>query len=255
MQTKSLLRKGLLCGIVVLLVGMSITPIVNCIPIEQHVSIASSAKEQTGPGYINWTVNGTMGNNGWYISPITFTCTYDHDWIAGVYYSYNGTFELYTEPFTVYMQGGIHFSWYYIDYQGYESGMHGPFAFKIDYTPPTIDLTVTAQNCCHTKWLLNATVSDATSGVSYVEFYVDDVLVGNATAYPYIYIYKGKGKVAQAIVYDNAGNSAMNPMVSMPLISQQSQSQNSPSVRQKTMLFHDLIYNLLIYRQMKGSSQ
>jgi len=92
-------------------------------------------------------------------------------------------------------------------------------------------------------------------GVSFVEFYVDDVLVGNATAFPYTYIYEGKGGVAQAIVYDNAGNSKMTDMISMPLISQQSPNQNSPSVQQKTMLFRDLIYNLLLHHQMKGWNQ
>jgi hypothetical protein len=61
--------------------------------------------------------------------------------------------------------------------------------------------------------LLNATVADATSGVARVEFYVDDIFVGNATAYPYTYTYEGKGTAAQAIVYDKAGNSAISNLV------------------------------------------
>jgi len=238
MQTNFLSKKGLVVGITALFVGISSIPI-------QSVSIERiSMMKQTGYWDVNWTMNGTMGENGWYVSPLTFTCTYDHEHIASVYYKVHASeeWELYTEPFTVY-EGFFEFYWYFVDYQGYASGIHGPYAFKIDYTPPTISLTVTALNCCHTKWLLNATVADATSGVSYVEFYVDDVLVGNATAYPYTYIYEGKGRVAQAIVYDFAGNYAMSSWFSMPLISQQSPNQNSPSVQQKTMLFRDLIYN------------
>jgi len=256
MQTKSLLKKGLVCGIVVLLVGISITPMVSSLPIEQHVSIASSTKDP-GPWDVNWTINGTMGYNGWYVSPLNFSCNYDHENIVAVYYKVHASeeWELYMEPFTVFEQGTFEFYWYFVDYQGIPEAPEGPFPFKIDYTKPTIDLTVTAQNCCHTKWLLNATVADATSGVEKVEFYVDDVLVGNISAPPYLFIYHGRGRVAQAIVYDFAGNSAMNPIIIMPLISQQSPNQNSPSVQQKTMLFRDLIYNLLLHHQMEGGSQ
>jgi len=85
------------------------------------------------------------------------------------------------------------------------------FLFKVDRTAPTITLTVLSLNALKTKWLLNATVDDATSGVALVEFYIDDVLVANVTAPgPYTYEYKGNGQVAQAIVYDMAGNSAMS---------------------------------------------
>jgi hypothetical protein len=232
MQQNHLLKKGLLYGIVVLLVGMSMIPIMSSRPIEKYVSIASSVKE-TGPGYVNWTVNGTMGDNGWYISPITFTCTYDHDWIAGVYYKYimSGEWELYTGPFTVYTQGHIEFTWYYVDYQGQVSPPHGPFVFGIDYTPPTIDLTATALNCCHTKWLFVANVSDNTSGINRVEFYFNDKFLGTCFAPgPYIAYWKGCmlllrlkylflyhipfWATPQCAVYDNAGNYYLSPIPS-----------------------------------------
>lgn len=139
-------KKGLLCGIVVLLVGMCVMPLASSLSIEKHVSIASSTKE-TGPGYVNWTINGTMGKNGWYISPITLTCTYDHDWYAGVYYSYNASgFVLYTGPFTIYDQGRIGFAWYTVDYQGNQGGLHGPFTFGIDYTPPEVSFWTPVNN-------------------------------------------------------------------------------------------------------------
>jgi hypothetical protein len=253
MQTKSLLRKGLVIGIIILL-GTNILPLVTCAPTDDYHSIGcSSITLNVLDDYVNWTINGTMGNNGWYISPLNFSCTYNHTVVAAVYSNLNG---LYTGPFTVYTEGRIDFYWWWVDYQGTVSGIHGPYVFGIDDIPPTINFTVTALNCLHTKWLLTANVSDATSGVAKVEFYVDDVLIGNVSAPgPYMFIYHGKGRVAQAIVYDFASNYAMNPMVSMPLISQQSQSQNNPSVQQKTMLFRDLIYNLLLHHQMKGWNQ
>jgi len=42
--------------------------------------------------------------------------------------------------------------------------------------------TVMALNALKTKWLLNATVHDATSDVALMEFYIDDILVANVTA-------------------------------------------------------------------------
>jgi hypothetical protein len=39
-----------------------------------------------------------------------------------------------------------------------------------------------ALNALKTKWLLNATVHDATSDVALMEFYIDDILVANVTA-------------------------------------------------------------------------
>jgi len=165
MQTTSLLRKGFAVGIIILL-GTNILPLVTCATTDNHHSIGcSSISLNVLDGYVNWTINGTMGNNGWYISPLNFSCTYDHNVVAAVYYActgVNGT--LYTQPFTVYTEGEIYFYWWWVDYQGNVFGPHGPYVFGIDYKPPAIDLRVTAQNCCHTKWLLNATVSDATSG-------------------------------------------------------------------------------------------
>lgn len=61
----------------------------------------------------------------------------------------------------------------------------------------------------HWTFIVNCT--DNMSGVAAVGFYIDDVLVGNATTAPYIFEYKGKGKTAQVAVYDNAGNVALSP--------------------------------------------
>jgi hypothetical protein len=198
--------------------------------------------------FVDFKLYGTYEENGWYGPGAWLVIFYNSSIISALYFGIDNSGPiLYTGPPYYIDEDGTHVLYIIVNNETL-----GPYSFKTDGTPPTIDLTVTALNCCHTKWLLNATVADATSGVAKVEFYVDDVLVGNATASPYTYTYKGKGKVAQAIVYDFAGNYAMNPMVTMPLISQQSQSQNSPSVQQKTMLFYDLIYTLLLHHQKKG---
>jgi hypothetical protein len=180
------------------------------------------------PPISNHTITGTMGLNGWYVSNVVVTITaYDPfppikfgpkppSGVNHTYYKLHAA-DPWTEyigsPVTVSTDGIYELFYYSVDKKGNTEAVKGPFAFKMDKTAPTIDLTVLAVNAMKNKWLLNATVADPTSGVAKVEFYVDDVLVGNATAYPYTYTYKGKGKVAQAIVYDKAGNSAMSAVV------------------------------------------
>jgi hypothetical protein len=81
---------------------------------------------------------------------------------------------------------------------------------KIDQTPPIINLTVTKTGL--SKWLLTANVSDETSGIAKVEFYLDNGYIGEATEAPYEYECTRKG-TAQAIVYDNAGNSKQSDAI------------------------------------------
>jgi hypothetical protein len=248
MHTTSLLRKGFAVGIIILL-GTNILPSMSCSSTENHQSIGCSSQIglNTISDLVNWTINGTMGNYGWYISPITFTCTYDHNVVAAVYSNLNG---LYTGPFTIYTEGALEFYWWWVDYQGTVSGIYGPYAFGIDYTPPTITLTVTPLNWFKTQWLLNVTVADAISGVMGVELFVDDHSIGNLTAYPYTFIYKGHGKTAQARTMDFAGNLA-NSTIMTPCI----QDQGNSILRQIIMLLRNLIDNLLFHHQMKGWNQ
>ena len=81
-------------------------------------------------------------------------------------------------------------------------------------------------------WLLTANVSDETSGVARVEFFIDGESVGNVTTPPYKWEYSGGGQIAQATVYDNAGNEATSKRVKSDSHSQsQSQSSSSPVQR------------------------
>jgi len=260
MQTKSLLKKGFTVGIIVLL-GLNIIPQVNSRFIEKYVSItnftwSNNREIITGLRGLNITFNGTMGENGWYISPVEIIIVFENDTLTSHFYYKidNGDWIEYTPPVDnvfVNEDGGHSFEGYFTDYEGNIEGYIGPFSFKIDQTPPEIYMTTIAQNLLRTKWLLNATVSDATSGVAKVDFYVDDVLVGNATAYPYTYTYKGKGTVAQAVAYDNAGNWYVTPSVSF-LISQQSNPLVNPSPNQQqiSQQGNQLLQNLILHHKM-----
>jgi hypothetical protein len=181
------------------------------------------------PPITNHTINGAMGLQSWYVSNVVITLTATDPWppvkdgpkppsgVAHTYYKLHAE-DLWTEyyggPVIVPYDGNYELFYYSVDNAGNSEQTKGPFAFKIDNTAPSIDLTVVPLNCLKTKWLLNATVADATSGVAKVEFYIDDVFLGNATAFPYTMIYHGTGKDADAIAYDNAGNSAMTVQVS-----------------------------------------
>jgi hypothetical protein len=182
------------------------------------------------PPITNHTLTGTMGDNGWYVSSVVITLTAQEGWpplnlgdspkwppgINHTYYKIQNSdpWSEYHAPITVSVDGRYNLSYYSVDNAGNAEQVKGPFPFKIDKTAPAITLTVTSLNLMKTIWLLNATVSDNMSGVNRVEFYVDYASVGIVTKPgPYIWTYQGSGKVASAIVYDDAGNAMSSPYV------------------------------------------
>jgi hypothetical protein len=155
-------------------------------------------------------LNGSTGEDGWFVSAVTVGFT-GNDSLNHSYYALDeGAWTEYTAPFQVGTDGKHVLHWLLGDENS--SGVHW-VNFKTDRTAPTIVLMVTAQNLFKNIWLMNATVTDATSGVVKVEFYVDDYLVGEAFVDPWDYLYQGRGKFPQAIVYDVAGNSKMSPTI------------------------------------------
>jgi len=171
--------------------------------------------------------SGIAGNNNWYTSSVTITLTATDpsrpmplsgksnpttsrgpSGVNSTYYKIDsGGWMKYNVPIIISADDSHTLSYYSIDYAGNTESVKGPFAFKIDQTAPTINLTVTAMNPLKTKWLLAADVSDTTSGIAKVEFYIDNVLQGTVIAPgPYQWIYQGSGKIAKAIAYDVAGN-------------------------------------------------
>ena len=101
---------------------------------------------------------------------------------------------------------------YSVDYTGNDETKKS-VNFKIDTVAPTIVLV--AEETDTKEHTLTAHVDDVTSGVAYVEFYVNDVLVGTVTDSPYEYVASdcSKGDTAYAIVYDSAGFSTQSATV------------------------------------------
>ncbi|GAG20279.1 unnamed protein product, partial [marine sediment metagenome] len=85
-------------------------------------------------------------------------------------------------------------------------------------------------------WTLIADVYDETSGVAKVEFYVNDEFLGEDTEAPFEWEYTGasSGDTAQAIVYDNAGNSKISDVIDSSSL--QSQSNPLPQVYRRNQI-------------------
>jgi hypothetical protein len=191
------------------------------------------------PPVTTHSFSGTMGENNWYVSNVTVTLSANDD-SAGVNFTMYkldaGAWTTYIGSFYV-TEDASHTLYYYsVDKVGNREE-NKSVVLKIDQTAPTITLNATPENTLKTKWLLNATVFDAMSGVKKVEFYVDDQGVGNVSAPgPYIFHYKGKGKIAQAIVSDMAGNQAMSAQVQDYQPNINSQPMPMPNIQQNLIL-------------------
>ena len=172
-----------------------------------------------------------MGDNDWYVSDVTIILTAVDPWpyispsgVNNTYYSFDsdtGPWELYTTPIVHDEDGEFEFWYYSDDYNGNVEDVNTG-AFKRDATSPTIDLTWDGDNM-----LIIADVDDETSGIAKVEFFVDDEYLGEDTEAPYEWEWSGTGSghTAQAIAYDNAGNSKVSDVIES---SNNMQSQSNP---------------------------
>ena len=245
LEEKTMTKKGIVIqgciSMVVLLILGSLNQVVGyqTIPISKKTMITNENMRgcrQDDP--VNWTVNGTMGNNGIYISPITLTCSFNQSIIAGVYYRYNdGGWVLYTEPFTISVQGMILFQFYAVDYEG-NHGQTVLIHYGIDYTPPSL-MVITHRIGVFT-WRITAAVSD-NLGIDYVEFYFDDVLQVTMENAPYEWTWTQtlfEKPVIKVVAYDVAGWNA-------------SYSKTSSTEYRPSQLRNMLFSVLMLYLQMR----
>jgi parallel beta-helix repeat protein len=213
--------------------------------IEATKQVAFRIQYDVTPPVTTTEFDGTTGENDWFVSAVTVTLSSVDD-SAGVNFTkYKldaGVWMMYTGPF-YFSEDGEHTLYYYsVDNVGNrEENKSAPF--KIDQTAPMIDITV--EQIGLLRWLVTANVSDETSGIAKVEFYLDDEFVGEVTQAPYewVYIAPAQGSVAKAIVYDNAGNSAVSAEVQdyIPGDLVQGQNQNMPSQQNSQQILQRLL--------------
>ncbi len=173
------------------------------------------------------TISGDIGKNDWYLNcNIIFNAI---DNTSGVAHTYlrldSGGWIEYTVPVVITADGVHTLEYYSVDNAGNQEQIKGPFTLKLDATLPAIDLAKFQIDLFTIKFI--AEVSDAASGIDYVEFTIDGELQYKDTTAPYEWTWSGFGDyTVTATVCDKAGNS-QSQSSSTPYVFVQSQ----PSVR------------------------
>jgi hypothetical protein len=166
-------RKKLIIGLLVFLLNMTIVPITESVILDKEQALLT---ERCSDGII---LNGTMGDNGWYISPVTITFTNENgSWVHLFVLIDGGDWFEYTGPIVVDAEGTHTVKWYYVDQWGNQSAIMTAPPFRIDMTKPTIILSYTVEGnlFCGFDIIFNASAIDKMSGMNRVEFYYNEIL-------------------------------------------------------------------------------
>lgn len=122
------------------------------------------------PASVIVVFNREFGENNWINNIASISIFYESDRIDEAYYQFNnGSWILYTDPIVISEDGVYNFSWYVVDSEGYTSNTKS-FSFKIDLTPPQINLVKNKLTVNRFKFI--AEVSDSASGIDRVNFIV-----------------------------------------------------------------------------------
>ncbi len=151
-------------------------------------------------------LNGTMGYNGFFISPVQVSFVYNEE-VVVIQYNCGDGIQNYTEPFVISQQGSIYVIYWFLDTNGSWSLPH-TISMNIDTTPPVllVDLVLGIHSITVT-----ASTMDEISGVLGVEFYFMDVLQFYDTESPYLWMltpfrYRGDEYRFGVWAFDLAGN-------------------------------------------------
>jgi hypothetical protein len=213
------MKKLLVVGIILLFLGRSILTLA-------HPEIVPSQSQRlntkaTLRGY-GIDLNGTLGNNGWFVSDVTITITGLHG-NESIWYEFNnGSYVPYTSPvqFIVRADGNYSFAVIIIDPYGNQTQL-GPVFFKIDQIPPMCYAYKEVISLHKIKFI--AIVQDNTSLLDRVEFRNgSNVLFTQYFTYPnnsgqqvasWILNPVPKDTTVYVFAYDLAGNVAGMPAV------------------------------------------
>ncbi len=179
------MKRILAIGVILLFIGISFSPSLG----KNNEYIYSITKiDKNG---VNITLNGTLGDNGWYISCVRIIIEI-HIEIEELYYQIDNTgWQVYTGgPFIICEDGEHTFCYYYIDINGNQSEIEC-IDFKIDQTKPKINLTWYAY-VKYSMWhiIMIANCSDTISAMNRVEFNLNDIwydtIVGPGPIYEWL---------------------------------------------------------------------
>jgi len=182
------------------------------------------------------------GENGWYVSDVTVSFTADDGteaWQSGVdhiEYKVNGGSVQTGNSVTLTTDGDHDVEYRAVDNVGNAEGWNSVTTIQIDQTVPNVELTWESPD--NVNVVFTATCSDATSGMDYVEFYLNDGLMFTAPAVPFEYTiaWSPTLKTAEftAKAFDMAGHFATDMVTGIEAIPVP-QGQTTPTpVTQKT---------------------
>ncbi|MCK5261436.1 MAG: hypothetical protein KAJ44_04590 [Thermoplasmatales archaeon] len=178
------IKKGVVVSVILLFVSVSVIPSTG-----NRVSF-----DDTTPPVTTCTLNPPEpnGNNSWYVSDVEVTLNATDD-MSGVNVTYwkidGGPYQIYTEPINVTNDGQHTVEYRSVDYAGNVEDLKS-VEFKIDQTKPLIDLTWESYKEDGIWYVIfSAYCSDATSGMNYVEFYKNDLLMHTDYEEPYEWNY------------------------------------------------------------------
>jgi len=204
MDKSNALKKVLIVELIILFLAISFIPSAEAVVIKtgKNMLVEHTISEfylplNTGPEPIPF-IEGSMGENGWYISEVIITFSYDPERVQEIQYFLNGQWHEYTESGIHVDEDGIYdIDWKWFDEFGKEH-TGWPITFSLDKTPPTIQLTRKIQGNDVT---FTADVNDPTSGVE--------------CAYQWVWTGTTSHSV-YAIAYDYAGHSKKSETLSTP---------------------------------------
>lgn len=181
------------------------------------------------PPQTNHYLEGEIGNNDWYISPVQITLQ-ANDNLSGIqstqYRINNGSMNQYTNPFTIESSGEYMVQYFSIDNAGNEESLH-TVTFRINREKPSITMNSPEVGSLYVRGRkivslpinmtiilgnidVEITATDDTSSVTRVEFYVDDELAYSTSEYPYEWLWAESTyffHVLKATAYNESGNS------------------------------------------------
>jgi hypothetical protein len=177
------------------------------------------------------TITGTKGCNDWYTSDVTVKLSAEDDLVGvkDIFYRIDGgAWQVYNERVQVSADGEHTVEFYAVDEVGNAEEIKTCQAFKIDQTAPTVALSMPESGYLYLfgrpvfqlgrtivigDLTAQASASDATSGIDYVEFLVDGEVKSADLTAPFTFdLPKGgllpASHTLQVKAYDNACNAA-----------------------------------------------
>jgi len=154
--------------------------------------------------------NGTLGNNGIYVSCVNVTFVNIENIDALFYKLDDAEYTPYTESFMI-CESGAHELWWYWIYHG-NSSEECIITLQIDRNLPTVHLS--SERISISKLKITGNAADETSGIHRVEFLVDGSHSYIDYDLPYEVVINGIGiHVVKATAFDYAGNSANSTII------------------------------------------